>query len=115
MGAAAGFLNGVGEVLRQASVALGGRTVTLYEASETGDLMPRASSSPHPGYHETKIDLDTTLRRWGHIIPPGSRWIAARVADEGPWAAARPSPRRTGGSVAARNGSPSSSRGCASA
>jgi len=75
----------MGEVLRQASVALGGRTVTLYEASETGDLMPRASSSPHPGYHETKIDLDTTLRRWGHMIPPGSRWIAARVADEGPW------------------------------
>jgi len=84
LGAAAGFLNGVGEVLRQASVALG-RTVTLYEASETGDLVPRASSSRHPGYHETKIDLDATLRRWGHIIPPGSRWIAARVADEGPW------------------------------
>ncbi len=84
MGAAAGFLNGMGEVLRQASVALG-RTVTLYEASETGDLVPRASSSRHPGYHETKIDLDATLRRWGHTIPPGSRWIAARVADEGPW------------------------------
>src|SRR6266566_2308788 len=53
----------MGEVLRQASVALG-RTVTLYEASETGDLVPRASSSRHPGYHETKIDLDATLRRW---------------------------------------------------
>ena len=85
MGAAAGFLNGAGEVLRQASVALGGRTVTLYEVSDAGDLLPRLSSAPHPGYHETKIDLDTTLRRWGHIIPPGSRWIAARVADEGPW------------------------------
>ena len=81
MGAAAAFLNGGGEVLRQASVALGGRTVTLYEVSDAGDLLPRLSSAPHPGYHETKIDLDTTLRRWGHPIPPGSRWIAARLQE----------------------------------
>src|SRR5207247_2499680 len=46
----------MGEVLRQASVALG-RTVTLYEASETGDLVPRASSSRHPGYHEANNPL----------------------------------------------------------
>ena len=85
MGAAAAFLNGAGEVLRQASVALGGRTVTLYEVSETGDLIPRLSSAPHPGYHETKIDLDTTLRRWGHPIPPGSRWVASRIAEESRW------------------------------
>ena len=85
MGAAAAFLNGAGEVLRQASVALGGRTVTLYEVSDVGDLIPRLSSAPHPGYHETKIDLDTTLRRWGHPIPPGSRWVAARVQEESRW------------------------------
>jgi two-component system, NtrC family, sensor kinase len=85
LGAAAAFHDGTAEVLRQASLALGGRTVTLYEVSESGDLLPRLSSARHPGYHATKIDLDTTLRRWGQPLQPGQRWVAARTMDEGPW------------------------------
>jgi signal transduction histidine kinase len=85
VGASTGFREGAGEILRQASVALGGRTVTLYEVSSEPALVPQVSSDPNPGHHDTKVDLDTTLRRWGVPIREGSLWLGCRLDDHGPW------------------------------
>jgi len=73
------------EVLRQASVALGGRPVTLWEVSARAEAEPKVSSDPHPPHHATNLDLDATLRRWNIPILQGSRWVGCRVGAEGPW------------------------------
>lgn len=82
MGVQEGFQRQVGEILRQASLALGGRTVTLYELSPEPSLVPQVSSDPHPRHHDTKIDLDATLKRWGVPIRLGSRWVGTRTGEE---------------------------------
>ena len=84
MGAAVGFQGGAGEILRQASVALGGRTVTLFELSEDIVLVPRLSSGGQFDDAPNKGDLDSTLRRWNIPLRPGARWVACR-RPEGPW------------------------------
>jgi len=73
------------EILRQASVALGGRPVTLWEVSPRAELVAQASSDPHPGYHSTNLDVDATLRRWNITIQQGSRWLGCRAVPEGGW------------------------------
>jgi signal transduction histidine kinase len=73
------------EVLRQASVALGGRAVTLWEVSGRAELDPQLSSDPNPAHHATHLDVDTTLRRWQVPILQGSRWVGCRLDGEGPW------------------------------
>ncbi len=73
------------EVLRQASVALGGRPVTLWEVSAKAELDPRLSSDPAPEHHATHLDVDTTLRRWNISIMQGSRWVGCRLDRDGPW------------------------------
>jgi signal transduction histidine kinase len=85
VGAPEGFQEQAGEILRQASIALGGRTVTLYEVSPEPSLVPQVSSNPHPRHHDTKVDLDATLRLWGVPIQLGSRWVGTRLGDDGPW------------------------------
>jgi signal transduction histidine kinase len=82
VGVPQGFQRQVGEILRQASLALGGRTVTLYELSPEPSLVPQVSSDPHPRHHDTKIDLDATLKRWGVPIRLGSRWVGTRTGEE---------------------------------
>jgi signal transduction histidine kinase len=77
-----GFQGQVSEILRQASLALGGRTVTLYELSPEPSLVPQVSSDPHPRHHDTKIDLDATLKKWGVPIRLGSRWVGTRLGEE---------------------------------
>jgi signal transduction histidine kinase len=72
-------------VLRQASVALGGRPVTFWEVSAKAELDPRLSSHPHPAHHATHLDVDSTLRRWGIPILQGSGWVGCRIGAEGPW------------------------------
>jgi len=57
------FVEGRREILRQASVALGGRPVTVWEVSARAELEPRASSEPAPTHHATNLDVDATLRR----------------------------------------------------
>ncbi len=47
--ATANFRGGSGEILRQASVALDGRPVTLWEVADGPTLVPRATSDPNPG------------------------------------------------------------------
>src|SRR5439155_2845892 len=88
------------EILRQASVALGGRSVTVWEVSARAELEPQASSSaraelepqassePAPTHHATNLDVDATLRRWNIAIVQGSRWVGCRSAPDGFWVVA---------------------------
>jgi len=86
------FVEGRREILRQASVALGGRPVTVWEVSARAELEPQASSDPTPGYHDSKLDVDATLRHWGIHIVQGSRFVGVR-AGEGNWVVAPVRPR----------------------
>ncbi|HTR21109.1 MAG TPA: HAMP domain-containing sensor histidine kinase [Gemmatimonadales bacterium] len=79
------FRQGAGEILRQASVALGGRPVTLWEVAEGPALIPQATSDPQPRHHFTAIDIDSTLRRWGVPIRRGTKWVGCRLSHDGPW------------------------------
>src|SRR6266576_1459968 len=82
------FVEGRREILRQASVALGGRPVTVWEVSARAELEPEASSEPAPTHHTTKLDVDATLRRWNIAIVQGSRWVGCRGAADGLWVVA---------------------------
>jgi signal transduction histidine kinase len=76
------------EVLRQASVALQGRVVTLWEVSARAEVTPVLSSTAAPPQSDTRLDLDGTLHYWGAPIIQGSRWIGCRLDDAGPWCVA---------------------------
>jgi len=79
------YLEGRREVLRQASMALGGRPVTVWEVSTRAEPEPRASSEPAPSHHATKLDVDATLRRWNIPIVQGSRWVGCRATAGDEW------------------------------
>jgi len=68
-----------GEVLRQASVALQGRVVTLWEVSKGVEVIPVLTSVADPPYQAVILDLDATLGRWGAPIIHGSRWVGCRL------------------------------------
>ena len=76
------------EVLRQAGIALHGRVVTLWEISPAASATPLLSSVPLPPPETTRLDLDSTLRRWGAPIVQRSRWVGFRLDDGGPWVVA---------------------------
>jgi signal transduction histidine kinase len=76
------------EVLREASVALQGRVVTLWEVSPRAEVIAVMSSAPTPQERDTRLDLDSTLHRWGAPIIQGSRWVGCRLEDAGPWCVA---------------------------
>src|SRR5438876_10939401 len=103
------FVEGRREILRQASIALGGRPVTVWEVSARAELEPQASSAPAPAHHDSKLDVDSTLRRWGIQIVQGSRFVGSR-ASEGYWVVARcapaPRPRPPRGRNAAAGSAP---------
>src|SRR5216117_2098866 len=82
------FVEGRREILRQASIALGGRPVTVWEVSARAELEPQASSEPAPTHHTTKLDVDATLRRWNITIVQGSRWVGCQGAADGFWVVA---------------------------
>jgi len=82
------FVEGSREILRQASVALGGRPVTVWTVSARAELEPQSSSEPAPTHHATNLDVDATLRRWNIAIVQGSRWVGCRAASEGFWVVA---------------------------
>src|SRR5437868_8705515 len=75
------FVEGRREILRQASIALGGRPVTVWEVSARAELEPQESSAPAPAHHDSKLDVDSTLRRWGIQIVQGSRFVGSRASD----------------------------------
>ncbi|HXF95594.1 MAG TPA: HAMP domain-containing sensor histidine kinase [Gemmatimonadales bacterium] len=76
------------EVLRQASVALEGRIVTMWRVSERAEVAPEVTSVAEPPHHATNLDLDRTLRRWGVPIIEGSRWVGCRLNGGGAWCVA---------------------------
>ena len=80
------------EVLRQASVALSGRIVALWEVSPSAEVLPVLTSAPPTRPADTRLDLDTTLHRWSAPIIQGSRWVGCRLDDRGdgvgPWCVA---------------------------
>src|SRR5438270_9493510 len=82
------FVEGRREILRQASVALGGRPVTVWEVSARAELEPQASSDTAPTHHTTKLDVDATLRRWNIAIVQGSRWVGCMTGANGFWVVA---------------------------
>ena len=73
------------EVLREASVALQGRAVTLWEVSSRAEVVPVLTSAGSAQGAETRLDLDSTLHRWGAPIIQGSRWVGCRLTDAGMW------------------------------
>jgi signal transduction histidine kinase len=79
------FRGNAGEILRQASVALEGRSVTLWEVADGPTLVPRATSDQSPRHQLINIDVDATLKAWGIPIRSGSRYIGCRMKHEGPW------------------------------
>lgn len=77
-----------GEVLRQASIALQGRPVTLWEVSARAEVSPVMTSIPNPTSRDTALDVDHTLHYWGAPIIQGSSWVGCRLSDGGPWCVA---------------------------
>lgn len=73
------------EVLRQASVALHGRVVTVWEVSTGAQVVPILSSVANPAGGHPELDLEATLHRWGASVIEGSRWVGCRLADGGRW------------------------------
>ena len=67
------------EVLRQASVALAGRTVALWEVSPSAEVVPVLASAAAPRPGDTRLDLESTLHRWSAPIIQGSRWVGCRL------------------------------------
>ena len=76
------------EVLRQAGVALDVSLVILWEAKDETAIVPVLTSMLNPPYHESILDVDATLRRWGIPIVPGSRWVRCRLPGSGRWCVA---------------------------
>ncbi|HKE89390.1 MAG TPA: HAMP domain-containing sensor histidine kinase [Gemmatimonadales bacterium] len=76
------------EVLRQASVALQGRVVTLWTVSSHAEVVPMLSSHATAASPTTALDVDGTLRRWGAYIIEGSQWVGCRLDDDGRWCVA---------------------------
>ena len=76
------------EVLRQASVALQGRVVTLWAVSSRAEVLPILSSHTGAAPITTTLDVDGTLRRWGAYIIEGSQWVGCRLDDAGRWCVA---------------------------
>jgi signal transduction histidine kinase len=76
------------EILRQASVSLQGRVVTLWTIATEGDAVPEVTSELYPGYHATALDVPGTLGQWGVPIAEHSRWVGCRLVMDGRWCVA---------------------------
>jgi signal transduction histidine kinase len=74
------------EVLRQASIALQGRVVTMWEVTPANLLQPVLSSAPQPP--ELPLQVSATLREWGAVISPGGRWVGCHLDANGRWCVA---------------------------
>jgi hypothetical protein len=73
------------EILRQASIALGGQRVWLWEFTAPERLEPRASSDPDAGARTPDVDVYSTIERWNIPVVLGSRWVGSRAWADGPW------------------------------
>ena len=70
------------EILRQTSVALGGRAVTLWEVSPQAQLEPRLSHAPHAPAPDA---VRTALRGWNIPLLQGSQWVSCAGEEAGEW------------------------------
>ncbi len=73
------------EILRQASVALQGRVVAMWEVSARAEVLPILTSTPTPPQGATSLDLSSMLQGWSAPIIQGSRWVGCRLDDAGHW------------------------------
>src|SRR3989441_1563907 len=76
------------EVWREASIALQGRAGTLWGVSSRAEVIPVMTTAPTSQSGDTRLDLDSTLHRWGSPIIQGSRWVGCRLDDAGAWCVA---------------------------
>src|SRR5437867_12630744 len=76
------------EVLREASIALQGRAVTLWEVSSRAEVIPVMTTAPTSQSGDTRLDLDSTLHHWGDPFIQDSRWVGCRLVHAGPWCVA---------------------------
>src|SRR2546430_17183280 len=60
------FVEGRREILRQASVAVGGRPVTVWEVLDGAGLDPQAVKEPNPVHPVSKLGIGANLRHRGH-------------------------------------------------
>lgn len=78
----------VGEILRQTSVALGGRPVQVFEAAGTDRMVFQAGSTgsvPVPG---ADGELSAILQRWHVPVRHGTKWVGCRIDDSTAWVVA---------------------------
>ena len=73
------------EILRQASVALGGQPVWLWEVTGPQRLELQLSSHAETDARAPEVDLYSTIQRWAIPTGPGTRWVGSRAWAEGPW------------------------------
>jgi signal transduction histidine kinase len=76
------------EVLRQASAALHGRPVVLWEVSAQAEVVPALTSVTGDLGRPRAVDVEAALARWGTPIVQGSRWVGCRLEEGGAWCVA---------------------------
>jgi anti-sigma regulatory factor (Ser/Thr protein kinase) len=76
------------EILREASVALQGRIVTMWQVSSRASVVPVMTSTSDAAPEATTLDVDATLHRWGAPVIEGSRWIGCHMGSNGTWCVA---------------------------
>jgi hypothetical protein len=76
-------------VLRQASAALRGKLVSLWQlASEGGESVAQVASGPIPAHDMGGFDVAAALRAWGLVPGEESAWLFCRL-DAERWHGAR--------------------------
>jgi signal transduction histidine kinase len=76
---------GVGEVLRQASVALGGKPVQVWEAAGTDHMVLQGTSPNDQPDPSAERQLAGVLQRWGVPVRHGTRWVSCLIDDKASW------------------------------
>lgn len=76
-----GFHDETAEILRCASVALGGSPVAVWEALDGENLRLRPIGEARAGITSAAAELEHTLSGWGVPVARGNRWVASRTSD----------------------------------
>lgn len=74
--------------MRQASVALQGRAVTLWEVSPRAEVLPILTRAASGAVKEPIRDINRTLQYWGAPVIQGSQWVGCHLDTEGKWCVA---------------------------
>jgi hypothetical protein len=76
------------EILRQTSVALQGRPVTLWEVSADAVVVSVLTSAAPDAARDRPLGIDQMLHHWGAPIIQGSRWVGCRLNGDQRWCVA---------------------------